>query len=445
MEEDATNGSNMENVLPCLIPRIGMKFRNPDEGSRFWLAYSGQKGFDVRKRYSNTSKIDGNVTSCRFVCANQGHRGKDKKGYEVKCHRAETRTDCEVRMGLVKDKEFGGYKVYDLNLEHNHNLHLPETFHLMVSQRKISDLQAFEIETADDSGIGPKASHELACRQVGGPLNLSYTIRDHKNYLRGKRQREMVYGQAGSMLKYFQDKMAENPAFQYATQMDAEEKIANIFWADARMIADYIHFVLDLMNIKSLPTQYILKRWTRQARSGTIQDKNGRIVIENPKFDAMRRYRYFSQKLLNLAHRAAYYPECTSLMDNTIDLLGQQIEDKINICSGPSNAEKNATQVDIVVPNDTLSNAQLKKKEVRIRSSKRQKFGWEGKHKGRKKGQSKNILHVQAPKAQEVKETSNPASIDIQFHKKYNTINSFTQLLTGASSDDLKTENFFEL
>jgi hypothetical protein len=156
--------------------------------------------------------------------------------------------------------------------------------------------------------------------------------------------------------------------------------------------------VLDLMNIKSLPTQYILKRWTRQARSGTVQDKNGRIVIENPKFDAMRRYRYFSQKLLNLAHRVAYYPECTSLMDNTIDLLGQQIEDKINICSGPSNAEKNATQVDIVVPNDTLSNAQLKKKEVRIRSSKRKKFGWEGKHKGRKKGQSKNILHVQAPK-----------------------------------------------
>jgi zinc finger SWIM domain-containing protein 3 len=50
----------------------------------------------------------------------------------------------------------------------------------MVSQRKISELQAFEIETADDSGIGPKASHELACRQVGGPLNLGYTLRDHK-------------------------------------------------------------------------------------------------------------------------------------------------------------------------------------------------------------------------------------------------------------------------
>jgi zinc finger SWIM domain-containing protein 3 len=63
-------------------------------------------------------------------------------------------------------------------LEHNHLLHLPETRHLMASQRKISELQAFEIETADDSGIRPKAAHELASRQVGGPLNLSYTCRD---------------------------------------------------------------------------------------------------------------------------------------------------------------------------------------------------------------------------------------------------------------------------
>jgi len=39
----------------------------------------------------------------------------------------------------------------------------------------------------------------------------------------------MAYGQAGSMLMYFQDKIAENPSFQYALQMDREEQIANIF------------------------------------------------------------------------------------------------------------------------------------------------------------------------------------------------------------------------
>ena len=145
-------------------------------------------------------------------------------------------------MNLIMDRKKKILKVTKLVLEHNHQLHLPETLHLMVSQRKISDLQAFEIGTTDDAGIGPKAAHELASRQVGGPLNLSYTLRDHKNYLRFKRQREMAYGQAGSMLKYFQEKIAENPSFQYALQMGCEEQIANIFWADARMIMDYAYF-----------------------------------------------------------------------------------------------------------------------------------------------------------------------------------------------------------
>ena len=74
---------------------------------------------------------------------------------------------------------------------------------MTASQWKISELQRFEIETADDKGIGPKAAHELAYIQVGGSVNLSYTLQDHNNYLRGKRQREMAYGQAGSMLMYF--------------------------------------------------------------------------------------------------------------------------------------------------------------------------------------------------------------------------------------------------
>jgi len=224
-----------------------MEFGSSDEAWAFWLRYGGHRGFEVRKRYTNKRESDGKITSCKFVCANEGHRVADKRDPLTKCPRAETRTDCQVHMNLKLDRKKEILKVSDVFLEHNHKLHLPETLHLVVSQRKISDLQAFEIETADDAGIGPKAAHELACRQVGGPLNLSYTLRDHKNYLRSKRQREMAYGQAGSMLKYFQDQIAENPSFQYALQMDCEEQIANIFWADAKMVMDYAYCVVMLL------------------------------------------------------------------------------------------------------------------------------------------------------------------------------------------------------
>ena len=84
--------------------------------------------------------------------------------------------------------------------------------------------------------------------------------------------------------------------------------------------------VLDLMNIKTLPTQYVLKRWTREARNGTVQDNQGRNIIENPKLDDMLRYKDMTRKFLHLAHRAASHPKCTLLVNNTLDMLSKQIE-----------------------------------------------------------------------------------------------------------------------
>src|SRR6185312_16698015 len=57
--------------------------------------------------------------------------------------------------------------------------------------------------------------------------------------------------------------------------------------------------VVDLMNIKILPTHYILKRWTREARNGSIQDKQGRNVVENSKRGAQLRYKFLSHKFHN--------------------------------------------------------------------------------------------------------------------------------------------------
>ena len=117
-------------------PQVGMEFNSTHEAWLFWVNYGGQKGFEVRKRYSNKRKSDGKIRSCRFVCANEGHRLKDKRDHLIKSPRAETRTDCEVRMGLVLDREKGNYKVTEVILEHNHTLQLPQTSHLLVSQRK---------------------------------------------------------------------------------------------------------------------------------------------------------------------------------------------------------------------------------------------------------------------------------------------------------------------
>ena len=101
------------------IPEIGLRFRNPDEAWQFWVSYGGLTGFDVRKRYTNISKFDHQVTSCRYVCANEGYRRKGQTDHVTKCFRVETRTACKARMTISLDREKGNYEVTDLVLEQN--------------------------------------------------------------------------------------------------------------------------------------------------------------------------------------------------------------------------------------------------------------------------------------------------------------------------------------
>ena len=79
-------------------------------------------------------------------------------------------------------------------------------------------------------------------REVVGRANLGFTELDHKNYLRTRRQKNLVYGQATSLSGYFQEQLTKNPSFQYKVQLDNIEQITNIFWADARMVIDYTNF-----------------------------------------------------------------------------------------------------------------------------------------------------------------------------------------------------------
>ena len=122
------------------------------------------------------------------------------------------------------------------------------------------------------------------------------------------------------------------------------------------------------MNTKKLPQHYILKRWTREARNGNIQDRQGRNVIANPKLEAQLRYKFMSHKFHNLSHKVCHSPECCVVLENALDCLCTQLEQKLNLlsaggtngqCEDKENVDPNTQQRD-----DLFSAAQLKKKEV---------------------------------------------------------------------------------
>ncbi|KAH1232532.1 Protein FAR1-RELATED SEQUENCE 5 [Glycine max] len=197
-----------------LTIKLGLEFNSLEEAYLFWTDHGGMKGFGVRKKNSSKSKKDGSITHYKYVCCKEGVRQYNKRFNEK-------------------------YKVIEFFDDHNHPLHPPETVHMLACQRRITENQAYELEVAEDVGIQQKTSFDLMSKYVGGRENLGYTRQDAKNYLNSKRRRDMAYGEAGCLLQYFQQQLIDNPSFFHAYQIDSEEQITNIFWADARMLFDY--------------------------------------------------------------------------------------------------------------------------------------------------------------------------------------------------------------
>lgn len=195
-------------------PKIGMLFANEDKAYEFYVRYAGNVGFCVRKGWWD--KTARSVTRLRvYVCSKEGFRPKSS-GNEVKKVRPETRTGCLARMA-IKLTSNGKYSVSEFVSGHNHDLAVP------------LDIQMFK-------------SQKLAKMQFGNHYRTRLIPDEYKNYLRLKRTKSMLMGDAGIMLEYFQRRKGENPSFFYAIQVDEDDQLTNIFWADANSIMDYDYF-----------------------------------------------------------------------------------------------------------------------------------------------------------------------------------------------------------
>nr|XP_023894159.1 protein FAR1-RELATED SEQUENCE 5-like [Quercus suber] len=219
----------LSNVPMESTPFKGMEFEVDEIAYDFYNEYGRKVGFSIRKEYVNKCKKIGVVTSRRFVCAKEGVRGKNKRDQDIKNPRAETRCGCEARLVIVLNQDNKKYMVNKFIAEHNHYLHLPSTLHMMPSQQKVAATHAIKIDLAHESGIRLKQSYELLSKQVGGYDNLGITKQDHKNYLCTKRQRDMEHREAANLGRYFSHQLKENPSYYFATQLDCEELITNIF------------------------------------------------------------------------------------------------------------------------------------------------------------------------------------------------------------------------
>ncbi|CAK9136802.1 unnamed protein product [Ilex paraguariensis] len=231
--------ANVDGVL-----KIGMEFKSDEHAYGYYTKYAGLVGFSVRKDWVNRSKVHGQVVSRKFTCSRQGYRRKDKRDANVKKHRKETRTGCLAHMIVTRQPD-GKYRLTHVETDHNHGNVNPSNarkLQELPSLGMVDDTEVIEADSANSLEMQSKLAFQLLGRQFGTPENVDYLAIKYENHLKSGRTRDMKEGEAGHLLYLFQRQHFENPSFFYSLQLDIDDKITNIFWADDNMVVDYDHF-----------------------------------------------------------------------------------------------------------------------------------------------------------------------------------------------------------
>jgi zinc finger SWIM domain-containing protein 3 len=132
-----------------------------------------------------------------------------------------------------------------------------------------------------------------------------------------------------------------------------------------------------VVNVKLLPEHYNLKRWSREARARSVHDNNGRILVADPKVDAINRTSFLSHKFYNLVTEESNSEECSVLIENSPDNLTNDVKERLLNAQATPTTSSVLLNAQVTTPssNDSLAAARLKKTEVNEedKSSKRRK------------------------------------------------------------------------
>ncbi|KAJ3672365.1 hypothetical protein LUZ60_007086 [Juncus effusus] len=219
-------------------PKIGKEFPTDLAAYEFYNMYAFHIGFSVRKE--NVRKNRRNFNTMRFFsCSKAGvYRNRPKGDKPRKRNELDTRTDCKAHMKINICKK-GVYTITSFDPKHKHILATPSKRRFLKSHKVMNDSQKAIADVAESAGLKPKQIYDFMAKQARGRKHLTFLPDDYKNYLRSKRMHAMALGDAGAIMQYLQTRVKEDPSFYYALQVDEDDLITNIFWADGRSLLDY--------------------------------------------------------------------------------------------------------------------------------------------------------------------------------------------------------------
>ncbi|KAK7401150.1 hypothetical protein VNO78_12469 [Psophocarpus tetragonolobus] len=224
-------GSQVEDGIsePC----VGMEFDSEDVAKTFYNEYARHMGFSSKVGPYGRSKADGENTYREFVCGTEG-----------------LKKSCNA-MIKIELKGQNKWVVTKFVKEHSHSVVRSSKAHNNRPSKHFSSVGRTMPETYQGVGLVPSGvmyvsmdGNRVSNQNNRGMKNIhpvkhstpmNYTVRpSFQNKTLGK--------DAHNLLEYFKKMQAENPGFFYAIQLDEDNRMSNVFWADARSRTAYSYY-----------------------------------------------------------------------------------------------------------------------------------------------------------------------------------------------------------
>ncbi|KAJ8750266.1 hypothetical protein K2173_014181 [Erythroxylum novogranatense] len=247
-------------------PHVGMEFHSEDAAKNFYGEYAKRHGFSSRVGQSTRSKIDGSNSAREFVCGKEGV----KKRSGESC-------DAMLRIELKgQDK----WVVTKFVKEHNHSMVNASKRHYLRSRRHVAGGINSLTENYQGGGIVPSGVMYVSMDGNHVSTEANRAVRN-KNAsalnctVRTNLRKRTLGRDAQNLLEYFKKMQAENPGFFYAIQLDEDNRMANVFWADARSRSAYSHFG----DAVTFDTNYITNEFRVPFASFTGVNHHGQTIL----------------------------------------------------------------------------------------------------------------------------------------------------------------------